>query len=186
VLGFDLVPNRRVENFKALQGVALMARPASTTCPQLVHMVYTLRGLLIVLLFTQCALAQEPGSVLYGSWTATAGPSQIFRGTWSAETSRRIPNEAQGSWTLVNDSGEVVLQGTWSARKTGSRWQGTWRARTTKGQSFSGSWETNLTESTDQTFAALLKRTIEKEVAGSWQSGLYRGNWWLKGLNAKK
>ena len=73
---------------------------------------FTLRGLLIVLLFTQCALAQEPGSVLYGSWTATAGPSQIFRGTWSAETSRRIPNEAQGSWTLVDDSGEVVLQGT--------------------------------------------------------------------------
>jgi hypothetical protein len=147
---------------------------------------FTLRTVLIVLLFTQCALAQEPGSVLYGSWTATAGPSQIFRGTWSAETSRRNPNEAQGSWTLVNDSGEVVLQGTWSARKTGSRWQGTWRARTTKGQSFSGSWEANLPESTDQTFAALLKRTIEKEVAGSWQSGVYRGNWWLKGLNAKK
>ena len=147
---------------------------------------FILRGLLIISLFTQSALAQEAGSVLYGSWTATAGPSQIFRGTWSAETSRRNPNEAQGSWTLVNDSGEVVLQGTWSARKTGSRWQGTWRARTTQGQSFSGSWESNLPEPTDQTFAALLKRTIEKEVAGSWQSGGYRGNWWLKGLNAKK
>src|ERR1700747_65940 len=143
---------------------------------------FTLHGLLIISLFTQSALAQEAGSVLYGSWTATAGPSQIFRGTWSAETSRRNPNEAQGSWTLVNDSGEVVLQGTWSAKKTGSSWQGTWRARTTKGQSFSGSWESNLPEPTDQTFAALLKRTIEKEVAGSWQSGGYRGNWWLRGL----
>jgi hypothetical protein len=147
---------------------------------------FTVRGLLIVLLFTQYALAQEAGRVLYGSWTATAGPSQILRGTWSAETSRRNPNEAQGSWTLVDDSGEVVLQGTWSARKTASGWQGTWRARTTKGQSFSGSWEANLPESTDQTFAALLQRTIEKEVAGRWQSGVHRGNWWLKGLDAKK
>ena len=147
---------------------------------------FTLRGLLIILLFTQSALAQEPGSILYGSWTATAGPSQIFRGTWSAETSRRNSNEAQGSWTLLNDSGEVVLQGTWSARKTGSRWQGTWKARTTQGQSISGSWESDLPEPTDQTFAALLKRTIEKQVAGFWQSGGNRGNWWLTGLNAKK
>jgi hypothetical protein len=147
---------------------------------------FTPRGLLIILLFTQSALAQEPGGVLYGSWTATAGPSQIFRGTWSAETSRRNPNEAQGSWTLVNDSGEVVLQGTWSARKTGRQWKGTWRAQTNRGQSFSGNWEADLPESADQTFAALLKRTIEKQVAGSWQSGGYRGNWWLTGLNAKK
>jgi hypothetical protein len=147
---------------------------------------FTLRGLLIILLFTQCALAQEVGSVLYGKWTASDGPSQIFRGTWSAEASRRNPNESQGSWTLVNDSGEVMLEGTWSARKTGSHWQGTWRARATRGPSFSGSWEANLPESTDQTFAVLLKRTIEKEVAGSWQSGGYKGKWWLRSLNGKK
>ena len=147
---------------------------------------FALRGLLSILLFTQCSLAQEAGSVLYGSWTATAGPSQIFRGTWSAETYRRNPNEAQGSWTLVDNSGAVMLEGTWSARKIGSHWQGTWRARATRGPSFSGSWEANLPESTDQTFAALLKRTIGKEVAGSWQSGGYKGNWWLRSLNAKK
>src|SRR5260370_19896878 len=147
---------------------------------------FIFRGLLIILLFSQCALAQETGSVLYGTWTATAGPSQIFRGTWSAETSRRNPNEAQGSWTLVNDSGEVVLQGTWSARKTGSRWQGTWRARTTQGQSFSGSWESDLPEPKDQTFAALLKRTIENEVAGSWQSRGSPGDLGMVRLTDKK
>jgi hypothetical protein len=147
---------------------------------------FTFRGLLIVLFFTQCAFAQEAGSLLYGTWTATTGPSQIFRGTWSAEISRRNPNEAQGSWTLVKDSGEVMLEGSWSARKMGHQWQGTWRARTTRGQSFSGNWEADLPESTDQTFAALLKRTMEKQVAGFWQSGGYRGNWWLTGLNAKK
>ena len=146
---------------------------------------FTLRRLLIVLLFTQYALAQDISAMLYGTWTATAGPSQIFRGSWSAETSPRNPNEVQGAWSLVNDSGEIMLEGTWLARKTGSRWQGTWKARTAKGQSFSGSWEADLPESKDQTFALLLKRTVEKEVAGFWQSGGYQGNWWLKGLQAK-
>src|SRR5712691_11630524 len=119
---------------------------------------FTTHRLLVFLLFTQCALAQEAGGVLYGTWTATAGPSQIFRGTWSAETSRRSPNQSQGSWTLVNDTGEVMLEGTW-------------KARTAKGQSFSGSWEADLPESKDQTFAHLLQRTVEKEVAGFWHSG---------------
>src|SRR5260370_40456370 len=122
---------------------------------------FIFRGLLIVLLFTQCALAQETGSVLYGTWTATAGPSQIFRGTWSAEISRRNPNEAQGSWTLVNASGEVMLEGSWSARKMCRQWQGTWRARTTRGQSFSGNWEADLPESAGQNFAALLASNKE-------------------------
>jgi hypothetical protein len=150
--------------------------------------------LLLVLFFvqcasqsvTRCALAQEAGGVLYGRWTASSGPSQIFRGTWSAEISRQRRNEAQGSWTLVNDAGEVALEGTWSARKTGSRWTGTWRARTSKGQLFSGSWDTQLPQSKNQTFADLLKRTAEEEVAGFWQSGRYQGNWWLTGLENKK
>jgi hypothetical protein len=142
--------------------------------------------LLVVLLFAQCIHAQEPGLVWYGMWTATAGPSQTFRGTWSAVSSPRNSNAAQGSWTLLNDSNEVTLQGTWSARKTGSHWQGTWRARTAQGALFSGTWDADLTESKDQTFADLLKQTIEKEVAGFWKSGRYQGNWWLTGLKAKK
>ena len=163
---------------------------------------FTLRRVLAFLLFTLCltqcatpsitervnkgALGQESSGVLYGRWTATAGPSQIFRGTWSAEISPRNANEAQGSWTLVNDSGEVTLEGTWSARKTGSRWTGTWRARTSHGRLFSGSWDAHLPESKKQTFADLLKRTVEEEVAGFWQSGRYQGNWWLTGLKEKK
>jgi hypothetical protein len=146
---------------------------------------FKLRRLLILLVFTQYALAQKASAVNYGSWTATAGPSQIFHGSWSAETPPGNPNDPRGSWTLVNDSGEVMLEGTWSARKTGSRWHGTWKARTTHGQSFSGSWEADLPESKDQTFADLLKRTLEKEVAGFWQSGRYQGNWWLTGFKAK-
>ena len=94
-------------------------------------------SLIFGLILSSCALAQEPSPVLVGSWTATAGPNQIFRGTWSAQTSLHNPNAALGSWTLLNESGEVVLEGTWSAQKTGRRWQGTWTARPMKGQSLS-------------------------------------------------
>src|SRR5438874_3408703 len=141
--------------------------------------------LLVLLIFTQCVLGQKAGGVLYGRWTATAGQSQMFSGTWSAETSQRNPNEAQGSWTLVNDAGEVTLEGTWSARKTGSNWHGIWRARTSRGQSFSGSWDAHLSGSMNQSFADLLKRTIEQEVGGFWQSGRYQGNWWLTAFKHK-
>ena len=128
---------------------------------------------------------QAAGGVLYGNLTASVGPSQIFRGTWSAEISQHTPNEAKGSWTLVTDSGDVMLEGTWSARKTGAHWQGTWRARTSHGQFFSGTWSAQLPETGDQTFATLLQQTIEKEVNGSWQSGRYQGSWALTGLKQK-
>jgi len=128
---------------------------------------------------------QAAGGVLYGNLTASVGPSQIFRGTWSAEISQHTPNEAKGSWTLVTDSGDVMLEGTWSARKTGAHWQGTWRARTSHGQFFSGTWSAQLPETGNQTFATLLQQTIEKEVNGSWQSGRYQGSWSLTGLKQK-
>src|SRR5215472_4479462 len=102
--------------------------------------------LFVILLLANCALAQEVAPVRYGTWTATAGSSQVFRGSWSAETLPRNPNEAQGSWALFNESGDVMLQGTWSAKKVGPHWHGTWRARTAQGQSFSGVWDADLPE----------------------------------------
>jgi hypothetical protein len=74
-----------------------------------------------------------------------------------------------------------MLEGTWSARKTGAHWQGTWKARTSHGQFFSGTWSAQSPETGNQTFAALLKQTIDKEVSGSWQSGRYQGSWSLTG-----
>ena len=142
------------------------------------------RSLLLFLLLASCAVAQESAPELRGTWMATAG-SETFRGSWGAETSSHNPDAARGYWTLLNNSGERILQGTWSARKVNSRWHGTWLARTAQGGSFSGSWDAKMTESKDKTFADMLKRTLEKEVSGSWQSGRYRGNWWLDGQNRK-
>jgi hypothetical protein len=138
-------------------------------------------SLIVGLILSFCALAQETSPILGGSWTATAGPNQIFRGTWSAQSSLHNPNAAIGSWTVLNDAGEVLLQGTWSAKKTGQHWQGTWTARPEKGQSLSGTWTADATNLNADSLAEMLKRTATKEVAGWWRSGHYQGNWWLKG-----
>lgn len=135
------------------------------------------------LLLGSFAQAQEPSSVLVGSWTATAGPNHIFRGTWSAQISPHNPNAAQGSWTLLNEANDVVLEGTWSAQKTGKRWQGTWTARPMKGHSLSGTWTADAANLNVESFEGMLKSTATKEVSGSWQSGRYQGNWWLKGAS---
>lgn len=137
------------------------------------------------LLWVCCVFAQETPGELRGTWTATAGPSQVFSGGWSAEISPRIPYAAKGSWTLFNDSGEVTLSGTWSAKKTPAGWEGTWSARSTLGGSFSGTWEADISGTGDKTFADMLRHTLETEIAGSWRSGRYRGDWWLKGQKAK-
>jgi hypothetical protein len=82
---------------------------------------------------------------------------------------------------MLNEGGEVVLEGTWSAQKTGRRWQGTWTARPMKGQSLSGTWTADAANFTAESLAEMLKSTATKEVSGSWRSGRHQGNWWLKG-----
>ena len=140
---------------------------------------------LMLVLLSSCALAQEPLPVLDGSWTASLGSGQIFQGTWSAQTSRQNLNAARGSWTLLNEAGEIVMQGTWSAQKAGQGWQGTWTARVHRGAALSGTWNADLASFSGKTIHAMLERTAEGEVAGSWRTRGYHGNWWLKGLRRK-
>jgi hypothetical protein len=125
------------------------------------------------------ALPQESSPVFRGNWTATADPTQIFRGTWSAQTSAHSPNAARGSWTLLNQASEIVLQGTWSASKLREGWQGTWTAKTPNGRPFSGTWTAELADFSGNKFQEMLERTVVREVAGSWRTGRQHGNWWL-------
>jgi hypothetical protein len=113
-----------------------------------------------------------------GSWVATAGP-RTFHGRWSAQLSAKTQDAVTGSWTLLSDSNQILLEGTWSARKSATGWQGTWSARVNSGRPFSGSWSSDLMEG--KTFEDLLKQTIDKQVTGSWRSGRMLGNWWLMG-----
>jgi len=140
---------------------------------------------LMLVLLGSCALAQEPLPVLDGSWTASLGSGQIFRGTWSAQSSRQNLNAARGSWTLLNEAGEIVMEGTWSAQKAGQGWQGTWTSRAHRGAALSGTWNADLASFSGKTIHAMLEQTAEREVAGSWRTRGYQGNWWLKGSRRK-
>jgi hypothetical protein len=140
---------------------------------------------IIVVLLASCAVAQERPNpdvgALRGNWIATAGPTRFFRGFWSGEILPGTHNAAKGSWTLLGDRGQILLEGTWSAKKSDGAWQGTWSARVTRGRSFSGSWNAAIADSGAKTFEDMLKQTFEKQVSGSWQSGRLQGNWQLQG-----
>ena len=133
----------------------------------------------IALFLATGALAQQASPLFRGSWTATAGRSQVLRGSWSGQALARRPNAARGSWTLLTETGQILLEGTWSAQKTRLGWEGTWAARIRHGRAFSGTWKADIAELRGKTFQDMLKWTAEKEVAGSWRSGRYQGNWWL-------
>jgi len=112
---------------------------------------------LMLVLLSSCALAQEPLPVLDGSWTASLGSGQIFQGTWSAQTSRQNLNAARGSWTLLNEAGEIVMEGTSSAQKMGQDWQGTRTSRARKGAPLSGTWNADLLSFSGKTIQAMLR-----------------------------
>jgi hypothetical protein len=130
-------------------------------------------------LVASLAFAQQSSRSLSGDWTATAG-SQVLRGTWIAQTSSRTSNSAYGSWTLIAGDGELVAEGTWSARKSAGDWHGTWTARVGNGRSLSGSWDAAVSDSKIKTFAEMFQATTKKEISGEWHSGGNAGNWWLQ------
>ena len=147
-----------------------------------VHGVITTKKwvLAVTLLLASCAVAQQAPSTLQGTWIATAGSSRFLRGRWFARVLPDAKNAASGSWALVNESNQVVLEGTWSARKSTSGWRGTWSARIQKSRTVSGTWDAAMADFNGKTFEDMLKRTAEKQIGGSWQSGRAQGNWWLQ------
>jgi hypothetical protein len=130
--------------------------------------------------------AQSAPAEFTGMWKATVGNGPVIQGMWLAEVAKGSPNAASGSWSLLSDAGGIVLQGTWSARKTGPGWEGRWTARASNGRSFSGTWSASLGEFKGKTFQEMLALTIEKQIGGAWQSGRYQGNWWLEGSSPKR
>jgi hypothetical protein len=134
---------------------------------------------LVLILLGSHALAQKPLPVLGGSWTTSLVAGQIFRGTWTGQ--KQNLNKARGSRTLLNEANEIILEGTWSAQKTGPGWQGSWISRARKGAPLSGNWHADHATFRGKTIQEMLEGT-EGEVSGSWRTRGHQGNWWLKGL----
>jgi hypothetical protein len=137
----------------------------------------------LIVLTALCAAAQQevPSEKEHGwrgTWAASAG-SRAFHGRWWADLVPKTQNAASGSWTLLSDTNQVILEGTWSARTSPRGWQGTWSARVDSQRRLSGTWESDMTDG--KSFADMLKKTLEKQVTGSWRSGRAQGSWWLMG-----
>ena len=103
----------------------------------------------------------------------------MFHGRWWANVDPKSPNAGSGPWTLLSDSNQILLEGTWSARKSPHGWEGTWSARIDSQRPFSGTWQSDMTDGVS--FENMLKKALEKQVTGSWRSGRSQGNWWLMG-----
>jgi len=144
----------------------------------------------LVCLMILCSMihmkAQSPATEFTGMWKATVDNAQMMQGMWLAQASKASPNAASGSWSLLSDSSEIVLQGTWSARKTGQNWDGRWTARAGNGRALSGTWSASLGEFKGKTLQEMLALTMQKQIGGAWQSGRYQGNWWLEGSSPKR
>ena len=125
------------------------------------------------------ALGEEARAALRGRWIATAGQGRTLGGTWSAAALPGDPDAATGSWALLGPAGQVLLDGTWSARRSPPGWQGTWAARTRQGALYSGTWRADARRVRGKTFEDLLRDAGAARLSGTWRSGRAHGNWWL-------
>jgi hypothetical protein len=133
--------------------------------------------------FAQSSPAATP--VFRGEWKGSAGPA-LMHGRWAGQADSRNPNEAHGSWTLHNDSGQTTAEGTWSARKIKSQWRGTWTARPAGGRFYSGTWTADASAANARSFAEMMQQSLAREISGAWRSGRLGGHWWLRAFTAGK
>lgn len=125
-------------------------------------------------------VGQEPLTVR-GEWVATAGSLQSLRGRWIGQALASDLDVIHGSWALTSEAGKTLLTGTWSARKTGLGWQGTWSARDRFRRTLSGTWKADEPGTRGKSLQQLLEQTLEKQMSGSWRRRGLQGHWWLKG-----
>ena len=141
---------------------------------------------LVVMAATAAALGAAPRPAMYGLWTATVGSATsptVFHGKLSAQALPSSPNSVIGSWALLSDGGETTMQGTWSGKRSGRAWRGTWQAKVQpSGGTLSGTWQAVLPgDFHGRTFEDLLQATDHLQISGTWKSsGGAAGAWWLK------
>lgn len=133
----------------------------------------------LVLLPAGAAAADDPPPVFEGTWIATAG-ARTFQGRWSAQALPGKPDDLQGSWSMINDAGDVTGQGTWSARRAPRGFAGKWAARAANGGVYTGTFEAHLPGFKGKTLQDMFAETKTNTVSGYWRMGGARGAWYLK------
>lgn len=135
----------------------------------------------LTILASSLALAGQRPPVLRGEWVASIGTGQRLRGRWIGQALAGRPGTMQGSWTLTDDVGKTILSGTWSARKTGPRWQGSWSAQDQFGRTLSGAWKADGPNIRGKNLQDLFEQTLKEQISGLWRSRRQQGRWWLGG-----
>lgn len=125
------------------------------------------------------AVQQHP--TFGGTWTATVGQDRVLRGRWIGQMVPGEPDSAHGSWILVNKSGKTVTKGTWSARKVGREWRGTWSATDQAQRPAKGTWTAEIKINPQSPLDSMLELSVKEEVSGTWMSGRLSGFWWIEG-----
>ena len=142
----------------------------------------TRSALAVAILTATTAAAAGPRPVVQALWAAQAGTA-VFHGNVSAQALPGSGNALVGSWTLTGEDGAVAMQGTWSGKKSGHGWAGTWQASVQSGGAYAGTWQAVLPASfKGKTFEDLFRGIGDVQISGYWKTrgGSAGGAWWLK------
>jgi hypothetical protein len=75
-----------------------------------------------------------------------------------------------GTWNLVSRAGQVLLTGTWSARKRDGAWDGTWTAQPENGPVYEGAWSARVRIPPKSVFSDMLDAARKAAVTGGWET----------------
>jgi hypothetical protein len=131
----------------------------------------------LLAIFALCAMLAW-GAGLEGTWSATS-PRGSLAGSWTKEDQQGAG--VTGTWTLLDASGRILLQGGWSASKSAQSWKGAWRATVSgSGGEFAGTWASSATASPQANMIEMFKAALQTLVSGTWKAGSLSGAWSIR------
>jgi len=127
--------------------------------------------------------AQRAGDRQLGrqnTWSARSASGQVLTGTWTGGFDPKT-GAASGSWTLLDPTGRAAARGGWSAIKSATGWNGSWRANVVgSAGEFSGSWSVTAALKPDAAFTDLFALALQNVVSGTWRAGPGSGSWSIR------
>jgi hypothetical protein len=131
----------------------------------------------VLVIFAVSALLSS-GAELKGTWSTTTQSGNLAGG-WTAQADQS--GGVSGAWMLQDATGNILMQGGWSASKSAQSWSGAWRA-TVSGRSgeYAGNWTSTTSLSPQAHLAEMLESALRAVVSGTWKAGPRSGSWSIR------